>query len=49
MTKRKPKPIHAKVSLVASCEIFSTSPMVCPLCGLRIPAKTPHSCQKVQP
>lgn len=30
----------------ASCEIFSTSPMVCPLCQVKIPANTPHSCSK---
>ena len=27
------------------CELFSTEPMVCPLCGVTVPANTPHRCE----
>lgn len=40
--KRAPE---VKVS-VGSCLMFCTEPMVCPLCGIRVPANTEHRCEK---
>lgn len=31
---------------VATCELFCSQPMRCPLCQVVVPANTPHSCAK---
>jgi hypothetical protein len=43
MAKKKTPVVKTRVH-VATCELFSTSPMRCPLCGVTVPANTPHSC-----
>ncbi len=30
----------------SACFVYRSSPMVCPLCGVSIPAHTPHRCSK---
>ncbi len=43
MTKKKP---IVKATGSATCELFATYPMTCPLCGITVPANTPHTCRK---
>jgi hypothetical protein len=45
VAKKKPLVVKARVQ-VAMCDLFSTSPMRCPLCGTDVPANTLHSCSK---
>lgn len=43
MKKKPALKVKASVSS-ASCSIYSSLPMVCPLCRIEIPAKTAHTC-----
>ena len=44
-TKPKPKPAKTTVSVaVASCTIYATFAMECPLCRVIVPAETEHTC-----
>jgi hypothetical protein len=47
-------PLGTLVSTIAAmggtvrgaCAIFSSSPINCPLCGVLVPANTPHTCKR---
>jgi hypothetical protein len=45
---KQPKPVMRVTTTAATCTLFATFAMVCPLCRLTIPAHTTHSCQKAQ-
>ena len=48
MAKKK-VPAKARITVAsATCEMFATFDLQCPLCGLTIPANTPHKCSKAQ-
>lgn len=44
MTTKKKTPV--KVQVKGSCDLFATYPMVCPLCGITVPANTAHRFEK---
>lgn len=45
MAKKAPLRVKASVNY-ASCDVISTQVMQCPLCGVSVPANTPHHCEK---
>jgi hypothetical protein len=46
---KQPTPAVRVTTAAATCTMFATFAMVCPLCRLTIPANTTHSGQKAQP
>lgn len=46
MTTRKKKPaLQVKLAVTsASCSIYASFPMVCPMCQIAVPANTKHTC-----
>lgn len=41
------KPLKPRIrARYAHCEMFSSAPMRCPLCGADVPPFTPHQCSK---
>lgn len=57
MAERKPLPPNRRaalarredvVSVVGRCDLFATFAMSCPLCGVEVPANTPHSCKRLE-
>lgn len=46
MPKTKKPPTVRLTVRRAVCDIYSTEPMTCFLCGERVPPKTPHHCER---
>ena len=45
--KRKAPKVSVSIGR-AVCDIYSTVPMTCFLCGERVPAKTAHHCERAE-
>ena len=39
-------PVILRRTFTASCTTYATFDTTCPLCGVRVPAKTTHRCHK---
>lgn len=36
------------VRITGACDLFASFPMQCPLCGVTVPANTPHSYKRLE-